>query len=278
MTEGPLVHYYARQLAKVLEGKPVDVAFGLKSLKAEEASLRGLSVRTVEAHGKQFRIHLSDGRIILVHLMMWGSWRIYRRGQVWDRPAARARLTLATDAHKAVAFSAPVVKLMEKGALEKDPRWGDTGPDPLRKDFSTPEFMDRLKGRRDCEIGEVLLDQHVIAGLGNILRIEVLHRSRIHPRRLVRDLTEREVAGMLDSIAMLTSAWLGAMGRPEAGLTIYRRSGRACPSCGSTVESFWQAGRITYACPGCQKSAGAGDFRPAADRRDDVGEMESGHR
>jgi endonuclease-8 len=252
MAEGPLVHFYANRLRKVLKGKEVQVEFGIRKLKQFEPPLAGLRIQDVEAHGKQFRIHFPDNRVLLVHLMMWGSWRIYPKGEAWDKPRDRARAILRTTAHEVVAFSTPIVRLFTKSELEGDPRWGNLGPDPLRPDFSTKLFF-RLLGEQPArEIGEVLLDQQVISGIGNILRIEILFQSRIHPRRLVGNLSDDEKREMLRWILRLTRTWMRTMGKQADWISIYRKSGKACPRCGATIEFFRQGGRITYACPKCQ--------------------------
>ncbi len=77
MAEGPLVHHNVHQLKKVLQGKEARIEFRLQKLKEAEAPLQNIRIQKVEAYGKQFRIHFSDDRILLIHLMMWGSWRIY---------------------------------------------------------------------------------------------------------------------------------------------------------------------------------------------------------
>jgi endonuclease-8 len=209
-------------------------------------------VKDVEAHGKQFRIHLSDNRVILVHLMMWGSWRIFLNGKPWDKPRHRARLILHTSTHDAVAFSAPIVRLLTPSELEKDPMSGDLGPDPLREDFSPKAFFRLLAAQNSREIGEVLLDQRVIAGIGNILRIEILFGAHIHPHRKVADLSGAEKEELLRWILMLTKTWMKEIGKPKSWIRIYRKSGHPCPQCGSTIDFFRQANRITYACARCQ--------------------------
>lgn len=254
MAEGPVIHYYAKQLRRVLEGQEISVYFGLRKLKPFESSLQGTRVTRVEARGKQIRIHLSDGQLILVHLMMWGSWRVYRKGAQWDKPVTRARLVVRTEEHEAVAFSAPVVQLLTLDELNNDSAWGNTGPDPLRKDFSAQEFMGNIKKQSSREIGEVLLDQKVVSGIGNILRIEILFHSHIHPRRSVDDLSGDEMRVLLYWTRKLMSQWVKEMGRrKESWRRIYRKSGNPCPVCGTTVQFFRQAHRITYACPTCQK-------------------------
>jgi endonuclease-8 len=236
----------------MLKGKEVRVEFGIRKLKQFETSLEGIRVQDVQAHGKQFRIHFPDDRVLLVHLMMWGSWRIYRKGDTWDKPRERARLILRTPNHDVVAFSTPILLLLTKSALEVDPRWGNLGPDPLRHDFSIKEFFRLLDVQSAREIGEVLLDQRVISGIGNVLRVEILFQSRVHPRRLVGNLSGDEKHEILRWIFTLTKTWMKNMGKKVDWISVYRKSSRPCPRCGALIEFFRQAGRITYACPKCQ--------------------------
>jgi endonuclease-8 len=254
MAEGPVIHHYAKLLSRVLEGQEVTITFGIRKLKKMEFSIQRLSVTTVEAHGKQMRIHLSDKRLILVHLMMWGSWRIYRNGAQWDKPPKNARLIMRTAKHEAVAFSAPVVQLLTLDELNNDSEWGNVGPDPLRRDFSAREFMGNIAAQASREIGAVLLDQTVVSGIGNILRIEVLFYSRIHPQRKVDDLSSDDMRELLHWTMKLMSQWMKEMGRKrKSWRRIYRKSGKPCPVCGTSVQFFRQAGRMTFACPACQK-------------------------
>ncbi|MGQ9648380.1 MAG: Fpg/Nei family DNA glycosylase [Thermodesulfobacteriota bacterium] len=253
MAEGPLVHHYVNQLKKVLQGREVRIELRLWKLKNVESSLESIHIQKVEAHGKQFRIHLLDDRILLIHLMMWGSWRIYRKDEPWDRPLQRARVVFHTDSHVAVVFSAPVVKLLTLFELQNNPKWGDLGPDPLRSDFSSRDFFRRLEKDPSREIGEALLDQRVIAGVGNILRIEILFRSHIHSRRRIKSLSKKEKEELLRWILKLFEKWMKEIHRGSSWVQIYRRNGKPCPSCGTPIEFFRQAGRITYACSKCQR-------------------------
>ncbi|MFH1312559.1 MAG: DNA-formamidopyrimidine glycosylase family protein [Candidatus Eisenbacteria bacterium] len=252
MAEGPLVHHNARQLRRVLKGKKVRIEFGVRKLKGLEASLRDLRLDDVEAFGKQFRIRLSDKRIILVHLMMWGYWRVYRKGETWDRPRERARLILSTGSHDAVAFSAPVVRLLTQEDIDRHPTWGNLGPDPLRDDFSRKEFLRRLDAGPSLTIGEAFLDQTIISGVGNILRIEIMFRAKIHPRRKVGRLSPNDKRRLTDWTLRLMKRWLDERGREDEWIRIYRGKSKPCPRCAGRVESFRQAGRITYACRDCQ--------------------------
>lgn len=261
MSEGPLVHTVARELRRALKGKRVSVRFGPRSLKAFERPYRGILVRDVEAYGKQFRITFQDDSVLLVHLMMWGWWRIYPKGSTWERPRERARAVLTTPTHEAVAFSAPVVRIFKKQDLSRDPTWGDLGPDPLRRDFSVAEYTRRLELQGRREIGDVLLDQKVISGVGNVLKIEVLFGAGIHPRRRVSNLTAGEKDRLLSWIVKLMNKWMRERGNEDKWMRIYRKGKEPCPKCGGKVVHFRQGGRITYACPKCQplrKSRGGG--------------------
>jgi len=254
MAEGPLVHYYTKQLQKALQGKEVQIEFRIKTLKEKNPFLKKARIQKVEAYGKQFRIHLSSGHILLIHLMMWGSWRIYPKGALWDKPLKQARVIFQTHSHEVVLFSAPVVKLLTPFELRNDPNWGNLGPDPLRSDFSSREFFRRLEENPSREIGETLLDQRVIAGMGNILRIEILFRARIHPRRQVGSLSKKEKADLLFWTSKLFARWMNQMGTKQNDwIQIYRRAKKPCPRCRTAIEYFRQAGRITFACPKCQR-------------------------
>lgn len=254
MAEGPVVHNYSRALAEVLQGKSAKFRFRLAKLKPLEPSLQGLTIDRVQAHGKQFRFRLSDARILLVHLLMWGSWRIYPMGASWDKPRDRARILIATDTHQVVGFSIPVAKILTQDRLEEDPRWGNLGPDPLRPDFSQDEFFRRMNAEGRRAIGEVLLDQQVMAGLGNILKNEVLFRAGIHPDRTVSELSDEERRRVLEHSIGLCRVWLEELetGRRKNWIQIYQRSKRPCPVCGESIQFFRQAGRVTFFCPKCQ--------------------------
>lgn len=252
MAEGPVVHYYVRRLRRVLLHTDVTISFGTKALKAREKEFKNIRITAIEAHGKQFRIYCSNGTIILIHLLMWGSWSIYPKNRPWDKPRDRARIVFHTPTHDAVAFSAPVVKVLTAHELEND-KWGNLGPDPLRSDFSFKEFTKRLNTQNGKEIGEVLLNQQVISGIGNILRIEILFYAHIHPRRLVHTLTNPEKNEIIRWTFKLSQTWLQEMGKNKSWLQIYRSAGKPCPVCGTPIQFFRQAGRVTYACPRCQQ-------------------------
>lgn len=255
MAEGPLVHSIARRLDRVLSGRVVDVEFSAAKLADAAAALSGRRLERVEAWGKQFRIRFPEDRVLLVHLLMWGTWRVYRRGAEWDRPAEKARVVLRSDEYECVVFGAPVVQVMGAAELESS-RWGGLGPDPLRDDWDEAEFFRRLDTDPLRQIGEVIMDQHVLAGVGNMLRVEILWRCGLHPERTIGSLGDDDRRALLDWTIELMRRWLARVHGKKDWLKIYRRSGKPCPRCGCAIEFSRQASRVTYHCPRCQPERG----------------------
>ena len=256
MAEGPLVHHYADRLDEVLAGRNVEVEFGIKRLKDRGSEFARARLDRVEAWGKQFHIYFSDGRVILVHLLMWGSWEVYGRGESWDKSREQARLILHTEDRVAVCFSAPIIEILDDGDVDGHPRRGGLGPDPLRDDFDREEALRRVRDEAERPIGPVLLDQTVMAGVGNILKNEILFHAGVHPKRTVDELSSEELEVILDWTIELCERWLNDMGSGRDWQRVYRRSGRPCPECGTEIEFFRQKDRVTYACPCCQPLAG----------------------
>jgi endonuclease-8 len=253
MAEGPLVHHYARRLDSVLADKSAEVEFGIKKLRGRGDELSGAAVSRVEALGKQFRIFFDTGHILLVHLLMWGSWGIYGKDEKWEKPEKRARLILRSEDAVAVAFSAPIIRLYEERESLQQSRWGDSGPDPLREDYSRDAAFRSIRKHGDRPIGVVIMDQTVVAGVGNILRNEILFLSEVHPRRKVSSLRDTKLNEILSHTEDLMHRWLQQIGGKKKWSVLYQRSGQPCPQCGAEIEFFRQNDRVTYICPHCQR-------------------------
>lgn len=252
MAEGPLVHHYARRLHRALAGKTAEVEFGIKKLRGRGAELSGATVSRVEALGKQFRIFFDTGHIVLVHLLMWGSWGIYGKDEQWEKPEKRARLVIRSEDTVAVAFSAPIIRLYDTAEALQNSRWGNSGPDPLREDYSRSAAFRSIREQGDRPIGVVIMDQTVIAGVGNILRNEILFLSQVHPGCKVGFLEDAELDRILSHAEDLMRQWLEDVEGDKDWSEVYQRSGRPCPECGSEIEFFRQDDRVTYVCPNCQ--------------------------
>jgi endonuclease-8 len=218
----------------------------------------GQQIGAVESLGKNLLIRFDNGLELRTHLRMNGSWHRYRPGERWRRPPGRARLVLEVPGAVAVCFDAPVVELFEQRVEAIHPPLGGLGPDLLGADFDAGEALRRLRlpERIMVEIGEAMLDQRVMAGVGNIWKNETLWEERVSPFDRVGDLDDETLGRLITTARRL----LGASARDRVGprrpsSRVYRRTGRACRRCGTRLASTRQGRdlpRTTYWCPTCQ--------------------------
>jgi len=219
----------------------------------------GKRVDAIEAQGKNLLIRFDGGLELRTHLRMHGSWHRYRPGERWRRPAGRARLVLEVDGAVAVCFDAPVVELFETRAEPLHPSLSRLGPDLLSPDFDAAEAHRRLRApeRRSMSISEALLDQRALAGIGNIWRNETLFAERVDPWAPVDGVDDATLGRLIATARGLLRESAGlAPGR--APTRVYRRTGRPCPRCGTTIRSrplSAEITRTTYWCPTCQGDA-----------------------
>jgi endonuclease-8 len=204
-------------------------------------------------------------------MLMSGSWHIYRAGERWRRGRREMRAVIATAEFEAVAFNVPIAKFYTASTLARNSAIPKLGPDLLDAQFAADEAKGRLLARGDEEIANVLLNQRVMAGLGNVYKSEVLFACGVHPFRLVNTLTAVEVDCILDRAkrfleanvkdsadgAMVTYTGLRRTTRaadPGARLWVYRRQGKECRRCGTAILMRRQGpgARSTYWCPACQ--------------------------
>jgi endonuclease VIII len=272
MPEGDTLARTADGLRPHLVGRTVIAARARAG--AQVARLVGARVETVEALGKNLLMRFSNGLELRTHLRMHGTWHRYRPGERWRRPAGRAVLVVEVEGAVAVCFDAPVVELFEARAEGIHPALARLGPDLLAAEFDAPEAIGRFRDpqRAVVTIGEALLDQRIVAGIGNIYRSEVLFLERVDPflpTAMVDDATlERIVmtarqllrasAGRERGPASGGPARVG--GRASARAWVYGRAGRPCRRCGTLVRSSRlgrELPRPVYWCPACQPAAPA---------------------
>ena len=214
-------------------------------------SLRGASIGAVERRGKHQLIVLRDGRVIRAHFRMTGDWHL---DAIADQLPRFARATIAfTDGTRLVLDDSRALSTLElhPSRLAADV---ELGPEPDEPAL-TPEFLAaRFAGRR-APIKPVLLDQKVIAGLGNIYAAEALWRARISPHTPARELAMPQLRRLLDSIRAVIAAATGVRYRDSsiARLAVYDRAGKPCRRCRAAIERIVQSGRSTYYCPNCQR-------------------------
>src|SRR5436190_10937255 len=184
MPEGDTIFRAARTLNLALAGRTVtrfDSVFSHLTRVDDTSPIRGRIVERVDARGKHLLIWFSGDLVLRTHMRMHGSWHVYRPGERWQRSAADMRIVIATADYEAVAFSVPVAELTSARELERAAPIRDLGPDILDDDFAAAEVIKRIERLPGIEIGNALLDQTVVAGIGNIFKSESLFAARVNP-------------------------------------------------------------------------------------------------
>jgi endonuclease VIII len=256
--EGDTIAYAARRMRPVLEGFVPDAIRTPHPRHAFDrwpARLGGRAVTEIRTHGKHLFIAFDGGLVLHSHLRMTGAWGVYTPAARWGRSPRRAWLVLEHDGHQVVEFDGPVLELLTEGRARSDQRLAALGPDVLADPFDFERFLARLRADDPTRgIGDALLDQRNLAGIGNIWKAEGCWEAAIDPWRRVGDVTEAEARSIIELVRprMLESAATGRMGdEPRA----YRRAGRLCPRCGGPIRAHGQGddNRTTFWCPGCQR-------------------------
>jgi endonuclease-8 len=216
--------------------------------------LSGRRVRAVDAHGKHLLMRFEGGLTIHSHLRMGGAWGIYPRGKRWHRGAHRAWLVIKTAEHDVVQFDGPVLELMTDGRSRFDRRLAMLGPDVLAPEFDEAAFLRRLREDDQTRaLGDALLDQRIVAGIGNIWKAEGCWAAQIDPWRKLANVSDEEALAVIHSTrpGMQRSALEGF----PKDVKIYKRHGTPCPRCDTKIRARGQGddNRTTYWCPGCQR-------------------------
>ena len=251
MPEGDTIHRTARTLDRALAGERL-VRLELPRLRFAPFPPETL-VEGVDAAGKHCLVRFDDGRALRTHLGMTGSWHLYRQGERWKRSRAGLRALVAVAAWEAVCFDAPTVE------LTMDPPIGHLGPDLCRDDADIDEALRRMgEIEVDRPVCDVLLDQRVASGIGNIWKNESCFACGIDPSTPLRLVTDDERRRLLvTASAMLRRSVEG----PRPAMQVYGRAGQPCRRCGAAI-TWARAGtppRGTYWCPACQPTrAGTG--------------------
>lgn len=262
MPEGDTVHRIARILVRELQGRTL--ARLMVRDHGDIPELAGLRVESVEARGKHLLVRIEGDWTLRVHLGMKGRWV---RRHVRERVPRDVSALLVTGETAFICERAYTAELMRTAALRTHPRLAHLGPDLLADppDIESAVHRARLPACARREIGDLLLDQRVAAGIGNIYKSEVLFECRVHPRARAGTLPEDTIRSLFEKAAHLMRLNLltrrrtavPLKRRPEATsrrLWVYMRHGRPCLDCGTPIERFLQGdmARSTYFCPGCQ--------------------------
>ncbi len=275
MPEGDTIYRAARTLDRALAGKTVTLFKtmlpGLARVD-DDTPIAGRTVEKVEAHGKWMLMHFSGDLVLVTHMLMSGSWHIYRPGERWKASPRDMRIVIETADMLAVAFRVPVAEFHTAESLRRHAGLNRLGPDVLSQDFDPEKAIASLQSRPALEIAEAVLNQSVLAGPGNVFKSEICFACRLHPFRKVASLTEEDLRRVIetsqhymranvnesagDKIVTYTG-FRRTTGRadPYARLWVYGRAGEPCRQCGTPIEVKRQGtnARKTYYCPHCQK-------------------------
>ena len=260
MPEGDTIFRAATNLRKALDGKRVHAVTARPEVRGHD-ELTGEKVTGVEARGKHLMMHFENGRVVHSHMGMTGAWHIYPLGHTWYKPKSQAVLAMKTDGHDIVCFTPKQIRVMTERELQRDLYLQRLGPDLLGPPIPDDVFLRRIRSQQQVAIGEAIMNQTVVCGIGNIYKSEVLFRERIHPLIIVADLSDERLLALRDRARTLMRLNLDNGPRrtrfrgDEQKLWVYQRSGDHCLQCDSVVEMVRQGdlARSTYFCSECQR-------------------------
>jgi endonuclease-8 len=261
MSEGDTIFRIAATMRRTLGDDRIMHARGRLGGGAQLERLVGSRVQRVTPRGKHLLIDFEGGLTLHTHLGMVGSWHRYRPGERWRRPADEAVAVLETARAVAVCFAAPTVELIETRALPRHPVLAELGPDPLDPAFDRAAAVRRMAASR-TSVAEALLDQRVVAGVGNVYRNEALAACRLDPFEPACEVGDEGLSELLETAASMLRANVGqglratVPGAPAGERWVYRRAGRPCRRCGTIIRSasIGQPPRMLFWCPRCQVS------------------------
>ena len=259
MPEGDTIYRAAAALRTALVGRPM-VSFEAPYLDGVQPRIGGV-IEEVESFGKHLEFAWDDGVVLHTHMRMTGSWHLYHPGERWRRPQREMVVAIGVGQWNAVCFNAPTVETYRSFDKRRHPGFGHLGPDLTKDSPNIDDCVDRIERFADSNepIAEVLLDQRIACGVGNVYKSEVLWHCGISPFRAVSDVELSDRRRVLATAARMLRGNRTRVRRvtaPEApgGLAVYGRNGLPCPKCHDAVrvQRTGQHLRATYWCPTCQ--------------------------
>jgi endonuclease VIII len=254
MPEGDTVHLAATRLDRALRDE-VLVRTDFRVPRLATTDLSGTRVLDVQARGKHLLFHLDDGITLHTHFRMDGEWHLYPRGR---RPRGRShevRAVLETEPMLAVGYRLPVVELLRTS--DEGPLLAHLGPDVLGADWDPDEVLRRLRREPERPVGEALIDQRNLAGLGNVFKCEICFLAGLNPTAPIRAVPDLE--GVVQLAKRLAEANRATGNQVTTGIArrgwgrwVYGRRAEPCRRCGTAIRKSEAGGRVTYWCPTCQ--------------------------
>ncbi len=264
MPEGDSIFRLAARLRPSLVGSVVRAFAAHDIADAVAATLVGHAIVEVASHGKNLLVRFDDGRTLHIHLRMLGRVSVEKpRSAYWMPRRTSHQLRLDVGRVVVVGNRIPVLRLLSAGAEERAPDLQSLGPDLLATELDDDECVIRLRALGKRPIGEALMVQRALAGIGNIYKSETLFLEHVDPTAPVSELDDETLRALVKRASTLLGANLGEGPRiTRKALTgprfwVYGRNGRACLQCGpsAAIERIYQGappGRSTYYCRSCQ--------------------------
>jgi endonuclease-8 len=272
--EGDTIFRAARTLNRALAGQTItrfETVLPQLSRVDQDAPLIGRTIESVDAQGKWMLMRFSGDLVLLTHMRMNGSWHIYRPGEAWRRGRNRMRIVIGTDSFVAVGFDVPVAEFHDSASLARHPSLTRLGPDVLHEEFDAHDAAARLRDLGDLVVGEALLRQSVLAGIGNVFKSEICFACSVNPFRKVSSLNDAELlclttkaqeylkANVTDNSGDRITTYTGfrrttRRADANARLWVYGRHNQPCRRCGRSIQSRKQgeSARVTFWCANCQ--------------------------
>jgi endonuclease-8 len=266
LPEGDTIFRAARTLHRALAGQVVtrfnSVLPHLLRVN-DDTPIPGRIVESVRPRGKWILMTFSGDLILLTHMLMSGSWHIYRPGETWRKSRYHMRIVIETNSILAVAFNVQVAEFHTQSGLARREGFNRLGPDVLGDGFDAELAAANLGARSELEVGAALLSQSLLAGLGNVYKNEVCFACGVNPFRKVASLESRQLAQLVSTareflLANVTpeSAFRRTtrLANVEERLWVYGRAGKPCRRCGAPIQSQKEAigARVNFWCPVCQ--------------------------
>lgn len=274
MPEGDTIFRAARTLHRALAGHVVtrfETVLPQLSRIDADAPLAGRAIEGVRSAGKHLLIRFSGDLVLRTHMRMNGSWHIYRAGERWRRPRRDMRIVISTAGFEAVAFNVPVAEFIAARDVDRHDELRRLGPDLLGDDFDTAEALRRFREHAGLAIADALLNQRIMAGVGNVYKSEVLFACRIDPFAAVGELSDEQLSAIVETSRKFLRANVATTlapmttyagfrrttrsGNPSDRLWVYGRGGKPCRRCDTpiAVRKHGDDARLTYWCPRCQR-------------------------
>jgi endonuclease VIII len=256
--EGDTILSIAGQLRPVLVGKPiVELATPQRrhALDRWPEKLGGAQVGSIDTHGKHLFLRFDNGLTIHSHLRMSGRWRVFEQGFDWARRARAAWLVIVAASQVVVQFNGPILELMRDSRLRYDPYLRRLGPDVLAAELDWDAILMRLRSDDPTRpVGDALLDQRTLAGIGNLWKNESLYECGIDPWRKLADTTDEELEQVVRCARRMMRREVRHGGRLSGG-EVFEQARKGCRRCGTRirVRGQWDENRMTYWCPACQQ-------------------------